>query len=251
MARKINKIRPVIPPVAMNRTEAGSLSSSSADTASNAQRLEGDFQSAISCYGMAIGQRPSLRTRRVEMDETEFKYHQRIKGDDGKDQRKLGILWQRVFGNTKPPFAGYGYWVIPVLECHSLWLDQRAYDSMTRFMGTGITLFESPAPSFPGSCRVVKRLLCVGISDGTVWEVAVLESLLKFWACRLLPWWRSVAMGHQYHELPSCSVLFSPEAKMASYYQDEMEGFIERVTTVVIRDATVLWETSRVGLGIR
>jgi len=122
---------------------------------------------------------------------------------------------------------------------------------MTRFMGTGITLFESPAPSFPGSCRVVKRLLCVGISDGTVWEVAVLESLLKFWACRLLPWWRSVAMGHQYHELPSCSVLFSPEAKMASYYQDEMEGFIERVTTVVIRDATVLWETSRVGLGIR
>jgi len=58
-------------------------------------------------------------------------------------------------------------------------------------------------------------------------------------------------MGHQYHELPSCSVLVSPEAKMASYYQDEMESFIERVTTVVIRDATVLWETSRVGLGIR
>lgn len=51
---------------------------------------------------------------------------------------------------------------------------------MTRFMGTGITLFESPAPSFPGSCRAVKRLLCVGISDGTVWEEAVIESLLKF-----------------------------------------------------------------------
>ena len=67
-----------------------------------------------------------------------------------------------------------------MLECHSLWLDQRAYDSMTRFMGTGITLFESPAPSFPGSCRAVKRLLCVGISDGTVWEEAVIESLLKF-----------------------------------------------------------------------